>query len=176
MIGGSCAIATSGMTAWALFAAVCLHEFEEFVWPGGFRAWYIGYSPHVEPSMTAHFLIGINALVLVASAMAAAFFASPSMRVLWLAIGSGVAINAVWHLRATLRARRYSPGVVTGALIHVPLVSYAFVHFVRCGWVSPRDALTAAAYGAAYWILSEGRKLLKRAPRASVRANLSLLR
>jgi hypothetical protein len=176
MLESSCTVATSGLIAWSLFAAVCAHEIEEFVWPGGFRAWYIAYSPHVEPSMTPRFLIGINSIVLVAAALSAIFFASPSMRFLWLAVASGVGINGVWHLQATLRARRYSPGVATGALICVPLVTYAFVQFVRCGWVSPRDALSAAAYGAAYWIIAEGRKLLKREARTTSRGNLSVLR
>jgi hypothetical protein len=176
MLETGCTVATSGLIAWSLFAAVCGHELEEFVWPGGFRAWYIGYSPHVEPSMTPRFLIGINTLVLAATALSAIYFTSPSMRFLWLAVGSVVGINGVWHLQATLRTRRYSPGVVTGALISVPLVAYGFAHFVRCGWVSPRDSLTAAAYGAAYWIFAEGRKLLKREARATSRGHLSVLR
>ena len=48
MLLSSCTVATSGVVAWSLFAAVSAHEIEEFVWPGGFRAWYIAYSPHVS--------------------------------------------------------------------------------------------------------------------------------
>lgn len=175
MLVSSCTVA-SGLMAWSLFIAACAHEIEEFAWPGGFRAWYIGYSPHVEPTMTPRFLIGINALVLAAAALAAIYFKSPAMRLLWLAVASSVGINGVWHLQATLRTRRYSPGVVTGTILYIPLVSYAFLHFVRCGWASPREALSAASYGAAYWIFSEGRKLLKRETRAASRAKLSVLR
>ena len=165
------------MTAWALFAAVCLHELEEFVWPGGFRAWYIGYSPHVEPSLTPRFLWTINVAVASPPPSRVAYFAAPWARFLWLAVASGVGINAVWHMRATMRGHRYSPGVVTSVLIYAPLISWAFVHFVRCRWVAPSDALTALAYGGAYWILSEGRKLLKsRAPQPRGRPNISVLR
>jgi Protein of unknown function with HXXEE motif len=177
MIGASCTIANSGMTAWALLAAVALHELEEFVWPGGFRAWYIGYSPHVERSVTSRFLWTINLAVALAAAIAGAYFAAPWARFLWLAVAGGVGINAVWHIRASVRGRRYSPGVVTGALVYLPLVSWAFVHFVRCRWVAPSDALTALAYGGTYWILSEGRKLLKsRTAQTSGRPNISVLR
>lgn len=176
MLVSGCTVATSGLIAWSLFAAISVHALEEFVWPGGFRAWYISYSPHVEPSMTPRFLVGINALMLAAAALSAIYFSSPTMRLLWLAVGSCVGINGVWHLQATLRTRRYSPGVATGALLYAPLVSYGFVHFVRCGWASPRDALSAASYGAAYWIFSEGRKLLKRGARPARGANLSVLR
>ena len=126
--------------------------------------------------MTPRFLVGINALVLGVSALAAIEFAAPLMRILWLAVASSVGINGIWHLQATLRTRRYSPGVATGTLLYAPLVSYAFVHFVHCGWTLARDALSAASYGAAYWIFSEGRKLLKRESRATSRARLSVLR
>lgn len=176
MLQSSCTVATSGVMAWSLFVAVAAHQIEEFVWPGGFRAWYIGYSPHVERALSTSFLVGFNVLLLIGAALAALDFASPSMRLFWLALGTGIAVNGVWHLRAALRTRRYSPGVITGAFVAVPLVSYAFVHFVQCGWVAPRSALSAAAYGAAYWIFAEGRKLLKREARSSGRARLSLLR
>ena len=109
MIETSCTVATSGLVAWSLFAGISAHEMEEFVWPGGFRAWYIRHSPSVERSMSKRFLIGINAVVLLAAAMAAWRFASPSMRFLWLAVGSAAAFNGLWHLQATLRTRRYSP-------------------------------------------------------------------
>jgi hypothetical protein len=157
MLAASCTLATSGLMAWGLFAAICAHECEEFAWPGGFRDWYVRYSPH-------------------AAAIAGVYFVAPWARTLWLAVASGIGINAVWHIQATVRGRYYSPGVITGALLYLPLVTYAFAHFVSCGWVSPRDALTAAAYGASYWILSEGRKLLNRAPRRSSSPHLSVLR
>ena len=113
MLQNSCAIVTSGVMTWSLFIAVAVHQVEEFVWPGGFRAWYIGYSPHVERALSTSFLVAFNVALLCAAALSAASFASPSMRILWLAIGSGCAINALWHLQATLRTGRYSPGLVT---------------------------------------------------------------
>ena len=132
MFATDCSLATSGLAAWGLLAAVCVHECEEFVWPGGFRAWYIDYSPHVERSMTTRFLVFINLAVPLSAAIAGAFFAAPWARTLWLAVASGVGINSVWHIQATLRGRRYSPGVVTGALLYVPLVIYAYGRFVSC--------------------------------------------
>jgi Protein of unknown function with HXXEE motif len=176
MLATGCTLATTGLMAWGLFAAICAHECEEFAWPGGFRDWYVRYSPHVERSMTTRFLVLINTIVPLAAAIAGVYFAAPWARFLWLAVASGVAINALWHIQATVRGRRYSPGVITGALVYLPLATYAFAHFVSCGWVSPRNALTAAAYGAVYWILSEGRKLLNRAPRRTSSPHLSVLK
>lgn len=176
MLATGCSLSSSGPIAWSLLLAIGAHEWEEFAWPGGFRAWYIAYSPHVERSMTSRFLIFINTIVPLAAAIAAIFFARPWARLLWLGVASGVAINAIWHIQATVRTRRYSPGVVTGALLYLPLVAYAFAHFVECGLVSPRNAITAATYGAAYWILSEGRKLLNRTQHPSHAPHLSVLR
>ena len=68
--------------------------------------------------MTPRFLVGINVLVLGVSALAAIEFAAPLMRILWLAVASSVGINGIWHLQATLRTRRYSPGVATGTLLY----------------------------------------------------------
>ncbi len=176
MLAAGCMVASPGLIAWSLLLAIGAHEWEEFIWPGGFRAWYIAYSPHVERSMTKRFLIFINTIVPLAAAIAAAFFTKPWARLLWLGVASGVAINAIWHIQAAVRARRYSPGVVTGALLYLPLVASAFAHFVGCGLVSPRNAITAATFGAAYWILSEGRKLLNRSPHQSHAPHLSVLR
>lgn len=77
MFATDCSLATSGLTAWGLLAAVCAHECEEFVWPGGFRAWYIRHSPHVERSMTTRFLVFINLAVPLGAAIAGAFFVAP---------------------------------------------------------------------------------------------------
>ena len=176
MLALSCSLATAGIIPWMLLAAVCLHECEEFVWPGGFRAWYIRYSPHVERSMTTRFLVIVNVAVPLAAAITGVFFTVPWSRFFWLVVASAVGINGVWHAQASLRGGRYSPGALTGTILYAPLATYAFAHFTSCGWVSPRSAITAASYGAAYWILSEGRKLLKRAPRDVRATHLSVLR
>jgi hypothetical protein len=176
MLATGCTLATSGLMVWGLLAAICAHEFEEFVWPGGFRSWYIRYSPHVERSMTKRFLLIVNTAVPLAAAIAAAFFTAPWARFLWLVVASGIGINGAWHIQATVRGHRYSPGAVTGALLYLPLAMYAYSHFVSCDWVAPRSALTAAAYGAIYWILSEGRKLLNREQRETSTPHLSVLR
>ncbi|MEO7039306.1 MAG: HXXEE domain-containing protein [Gemmatimonadaceae bacterium] len=176
MLTTGCSLSSSGLFAWGLLAVMCAHEYEEFVWPGGFRTWYIAYSPHVEQSMTRRFLLFINTIVPATAAMSALFFAAPWARMLWLAVASGVGINAVWHILATVRGSRYSPGVVTAATLCLPFVAYSFARIVSCGLVSPRNVLTAATYGAVYWILSEGRKLFDRAPRPSHAPHLSVLR
>lgn len=126
--------------------------------------------------MTTRFLVTVNTALFLVAAIACAFFAEPWARFVWLVVASIAGINGVWHAGASLRGGRYSPGSVTGLLVHAPLAAYAYAHFVGCGWVSPRNAITAASYGAAYWILSEGRKLLKRAQRDVRAPHLSVLR
>jgi hypothetical protein len=72
-----------------------------------------------------------------------------------------VGINGLWHAYATWRGRRYSPGVVTGVLLYLPLAIGGYTFFLRTRQVSPATAALAAAQGAAYWVFSEGRKALR---------------
>ena len=48
---------------WLPALAVAAHLVEEFVWPGGFAAWFRAYHPERAASVTTGYLIGINALL-----------------------------------------------------------------------------------------------------------------
>ena len=50
---------------WAPLGAVILHIFEEFVYPGGFVAWYRRYRADAS-RITTRFLVIINAALLIA--------------------------------------------------------------------------------------------------------------
>ena len=72
----------------------------------------------------------------------------------WLAVMTLLFTNAVWHLAASVKSRTYSPGVVTGLLLYVPLTIYGYGLFLRTGHVSVPTALIACAVGASYhlWV------------------------
>jgi ketosteroid isomerase-like protein len=146
---------------WIPLAAVVLHVFEEFVWPGGFTAWYHAYRPDVARTVTPRFMIVVNAILIVLAVLAGVIGVTPRGIVIWLTIAAVVGINGVWHLQATLRGRRYSPGVVTGALLYLPIMVGGYSFFIRSGRISNAGAGLAAAQGAAYWVFSEGRKFLR---------------
>lgn len=54
---------------WLPVFAICVHMFEEFVWPGGFAQWYRAYPPGRSTAVSVRFLVLGNA-VFVALALA----------------------------------------------------------------------------------------------------------
>ncbi|TAM58968.1 MAG: HXXEE domain-containing protein [Rhodanobacter sp.] len=137
-----------------LFAGL-LHVGEEFVWPGGFLAWHRRYRPELSRSITARNAMVLNT-VLIAACMVLAGWGSTmsSGASLWLVVASILAMNAVFHFLGMIRSRRYSPGVVTGALVCVPLCLWGFRHMLAHGAVGPRMAVESLLLGASYQLWS----------------------
>src|SRR5262249_44061063 len=72
-------------------------------------------------SLTPRFMIIINGLLLVLCYDTGALRASRYGYKLWLAVAALLAGNAVWHIIGTVKTRSYSPGVVTGTLLYIPM-------------------------------------------------------
>jgi len=53
--------------------------------------------------------------------------------VLSLSVFSLVFANAVLHIRGAIITRKYYPGVISGALIYIPLMVYAYSLFLSSG-------------------------------------------
>ena len=86
------------LLAWSLTLAALLHIFEEFVYPGGFKAWWSAYRPEIATSVTNRFLVIINVVLVLFSANVALAAQAPK--------GNGV---AAWlALAALLQATRFS--------------------------------------------------------------------
>jgi len=135
---------------WAPLGAASLHILEEFVYPGGFAAWDRRYRPDFSHTITGRFHLIINGLLLVACYDVAALRSSPVGVAAWLTVMTLLFTNAVWHLAGSVKSRTYSPGMVTGLLLYMPLTVYGFGRFLRTGQVSIRTALVACAVGASY--------------------------
>jgi hypothetical protein len=135
---------------WLPLGAVLLHLFEEFVWPGGFAEWYRWYRPERAASVTTRFLVWINVLfVLMALIPVTMGFRSYGVA-FWLVVASIAAANGLFHLWAVLRTHQYSPGVVTGCFVYLPLAVFGFVYFWRAGLANALLLLQAAIIGPAY--------------------------
>ena len=50
---------------WLLPLAAILHIIEEFVFPGGFAAWYRNYKVSLAASFTARYLVIVNVILVV---------------------------------------------------------------------------------------------------------------
>jgi hypothetical protein len=140
---------------WGPLGAASLHIVEEFLYPGSFTAWYRRYKPDRAASITPRFLVIINALLLVVCYDVGVLGPRPNGVALWLTVMALLAANACWHVVGTIETRTYSPGVVTGLLIYVPMALYGYVRFLRSGQASVATAIIACLIGASYQVWAD---------------------
>lgn len=141
---------------WLPFICVVLHIFEEFVWPSGFLAWHRIYQPEIATSITPRFAVIGNVILLIAAIMLGIMGPAWSRSLsLWLILAALVAGNAAFfHIMGALRTRRYSPGIVTGVLLYLPLCVWGYWHFIGNHEASIQFALVSFAIGASYQLWS----------------------
>jgi hypothetical protein len=134
--------------------AVAAHLVEEFVWPGGFPEWYRRYHPERAGSVTTRLLVVVNVVLVVLALLPPILGATARGIAFWLVVaGIGVA-NAAFHIWATVTRRAYSPGVVTGTLLYVPLAIYGTWVFILMGRAPLATGIQALAWGIAYHLWS----------------------
>jgi len=138
---------------WAPLVAASLHISEEFFVPGGFPAWYRRY--RTDPSrITRRFLVIVNAALLVACCNIALLGRTPLGVAYWLTIAALLCSNGCWHAWASYKSHAYSPGVVTGLGVYVPLAAYGYSQFARSGATSIGTAAVACIIGGSYQLWS----------------------
>jgi len=151
---------------WALPASVCLHICEEFLFPGGFPAWYRKY--RTDPSrINRRFLVIVNAALPLSCFNIALVGRTPLGVAAWFAMSALVSSNGCWHAWASFKSRSYSPGVITGVAVYVPMTIYGYIHFLRLGAASVGMAVVAGIIGCSYQLWSaayHGRALSKAKP------------
>ena len=152
---------------WAPLAAAGLHITEEFALPGGFGEWDRAYRPAFRRSITPGLHVVVNVLLIglcvsvALSGIGQADVLGSGVRiqsvippaysgVAWIALAGLLFSNAWFHVVGTFRGRRYSPGVVTGVLLYIPLAVFGMWHFVWSGRVSPLAAVCWGLLGASY--------------------------
>lgn len=139
---------------WAPLAAATAHVFEEFVWPGGFTRWYHAAYPDIAPSATGRFLFWINAALLFGCFAVGVDRRTPIGPAFFLAMCALLAENGVFHVAATVRMRRYSPGLITGVLFYIPLAVCGYWTLLASSQISIGAAVVAAMVGLSYHALS----------------------
>jgi hypothetical protein len=168
---------------WAPLAAVGLHITEEFFWPGGFGDWDRAYRPAIKKSITPRLHVIVNLLLvflcfsvwLAGSSPDGAVIAGFTLRsaippahalVSWVVLVGLLAGNAIFHVVGSIRTRRYSPGMVTGVLLYLPLAGYGLWHFIRAGRISVLAAAGWLLVGASYqlWATIGHQMRARRAP------------
>jgi 1,4-dihydroxy-2-naphthoate octaprenyltransferase len=144
------------LLAWSLAGAASLHVLEEFVFPGGFKSWWCAYRPEIAASVSNRFLIIINAALLAFSVSVALAVQAPRGNgvAAWLALAALLFSNAIFHIVGAFQTKRYSPGMISGIILYIPIAIYGFAYFLQTGRASIATALAAALIGGSYHFIA----------------------
>jgi hypothetical protein len=141
---------------WLLPITFGLHVFEEFVFPGGFSDWNRTYRPRFAGAMTPSYLIKVNAIPGAAAILVslgvfnyAGGYGLFGIRA-WHAFLTFLAFNAIYHIRGAFQTGHYSPGMVTGILLYLPLAVISFTYFIKAGIMDIVSAILCLALGLAF--------------------------
>jgi hypothetical protein len=112
-----------GQWIWILPVSYIVHLAEE-VWGGeGYAAWISRLSGSTFPRST---LLLLNLLLVVGMvAVILAAFRRGALHWAVVALGTAVLGNSLLHLGASLATRTYSPGLLTGILLWLPIGGYS---------------------------------------------------
>ena len=139
---------------WAVAAAGVVHVIEEFGWPGGFLQQIRRVAPRLASAATPRFAAVVNGLMLSLCGMAA--LRGRRSPVFALSAAALALVNGLVHVGASVRARRYVPGLVSGALAYLPLGLAAYASFARAGLLSARTLLASVLLGLAWQLVPLG--------------------
>ena len=135
---------------WFPAVAVAAHLIEEFVWPGGFAEWYRHYPPGETVMVSDRLLVIVNVVFGILALLPPILGSTPRGLAFWLVVAAVAAVNAAFHLIAVARTRAYSPGVVTGFALYLPLAfvggSWLIRERLAGGGVIVQAILIAVAY------------------------------
>src|SRR5215213_5926485 len=109
--------AFAGSWAWLFPLSYLIHIAEEY-W-GGFPAWIARFWG-VESSLSNFLSWNVGALIMMTLGVAVAL-KTKSYRWLLVSFGTVVLINGLVHAGASVLTRSYSPGVISGLLLFIPL-------------------------------------------------------
>ena len=102
------------------------------------------------------FLIIINGILIAFSVIVALALSAPKGNgvAAWLTLAALLFSNAIFHIIGAIQTKRYSPGMISGIVLYIPLAIYGFAHFLRSGQASVGTALLAFAIGGSYHFIS----------------------
>lgn len=145
---------------WLLPLAALLHIAEEFVLPGGFRRWYQNYRPSIASSLTTRFLVTMNIILVVMCILPVLMGTTPQGVALWLTIVAILFSNSLFHVTASIKSRRYSPGILTLLIVYIPMAFWGYWFFLSTSQASIETEIFAFVLGSLYqwWSLYNHRR------------------
>lgn len=113
-------------------AFLMLHQFEEYVYPGGFKDYFNNYifNPYgfFRNKLTDKGVFWVNVILGWGMNIIALLF----LKEIPLAVLTVIAvlfINGLLHFFVTFKTHYYNPGVITGAILFLPLGFYSYYKF-----------------------------------------------
>ena len=132
----------------AFLLASVIHMVEEYFYPGGFLDVMRRLNPKFAPLVTVPMAIIINGLQLLLCTVAIAV--GKTVLVFSMSVAGLLFINGLMHIMGCVRVRGYTPGVITGVLLYMPLSVYAYYLFIRSGQLTLNGVIVTGALGLLY--------------------------
>ncbi|MEO8512671.1 MAG: HXXEE domain-containing protein [Ignavibacteria bacterium] len=133
-------------------AFLMFHQFEEYVLPGGFKDYFNNniYNPlgFIRNMITDKAILYVNLVLGWGFALLVILFFNSSVIAVMTLIGI-VFLNGILHFFTAFKTRYYNPGVVTGAILFIPLMLYSANKLTVAGVLNGSDWLKIipAAFG-----------------------------
>ena len=119
---------------WIHFILLLVHQFEEYIYPGGFRSFFNRHiyekSPFTKRKLTRTGAVIINIFIAWPAYIISAIYGT---ELLWLALGLCFVTltNGLLHTILFLKLRKYNPGFVSGLLLFIPFGAYVLIQLFR---------------------------------------------
>ncbi|MFT3701529.1 MAG: HXXEE domain-containing protein [Agriterribacter sp.] len=134
-------------------SAIMLHVTEEFLFPGGFAEWYRQLvPPKTNKGIDTGYLVWINTLM-IGVCVLPVYFGERGAGI-WYCVAAIAAANACFHIWGVIKLKKYSPGVVTGVLLYLPLFFIATRLFLSSDLIPLSKAIMFIVIGIGYHIFS----------------------
>jgi hypothetical protein len=136
---------------WAQLPVYFLHQFEEYVFPGGFKEFFntkvLGSPVAAEPLNTRVSVLINVPIVYVAFPISAVLATTVALTFgLWMAYFS--VINALSHV-VMFAKLGYNPGLIISLLLNIPVGTFTIVYLSAHDLVSPMVHVVSAGIGLA---------------------------
>ncbi len=137
-------------------AFLMLHQFEEYVYPGGFQQYFNTriYNPFgfFKNKISDNAVIWVNVVFGWGVYGIVAFFFHNNHTVVMIFVAV-LLINGIMHFGLAFSTRNYNPGVVTGAMLFIPLSIYSAIKLKETGVMALPEILMVLPYAAGFSLL-----------------------
>lgn len=131
-----------------LFPVLALHQFEEYIFPGGFIKWFnrkIFKSKYIDAPINTRNSFVPN--VIIAWPITIYFSIYPYENI-WITLGLILSIllsNALAHIFLSLKKRKYAPGLITSVVLFLPISAASIYTAIKHNLLYTSDWLLAIA-------------------------------